>query len=106
MEKAKKAGGMASYNRIEKGPYILLIEVFIYWCAVTALVIATGIYLWHWDGEAEKNKCEAYDTKYTVIEGTVWNSYAYDEATDPNDIIDVQKRFSDILKIYFAYYIT
>jgi hypothetical protein len=63
-EKLKQKPALSLYmNRIEKAPCLLATEVLIYWCAHTALTIATGIILWIFEYQ-EGSACYACNTDY------------------------------------------
>lgn len=102
-DKAKNFGPAA---RIESGPYILLMETLIYWAAHTACAVATGYFLWCWESDEDMNNCKACNNDYEVKSVNNVNTPYYTETCNTDDQIDVQERFSIILKIYFAFFVT
>ena len=67
---ATKTKGMLPSARVEQGPYLLLAEVIVSWCAHTALTIATGYYLWFWENN-EENRCMACNVPYSFDNGHI-----------------------------------
>lgn len=104
MNKLKSRQGSLPSARIQAGGHIILLfEVLFYWAAHTALVVSTAYYLWGVDEESTYGECKACDDKYEYVENV---SVSTCDSIADDHIIDVQKRFSDILKIYFAFFIT
>ena len=103
-----KAQKFLPSSRVKEGYWLLLIETLINWAAHTALVIATAYYLWHPE-EKDENICKACNADYeTYDSGFGFNTIKY---TNPEDcakedqLVDVQERFTTILRIYFAFFI-
>ena len=95
MEKFKS---MSPAARLESGQGLVIfgIQYGLYLSASIALTVATGVYLW--DKETD-NQCYGQNDSKAVLPGIP-------PTVDEDDWIDVSQRFSDILKIYFAVFVT
>jgi hypothetical protein len=100
----------------------MAIQFTLYLAAAIALTVATGYYLWKSEvdnmcsstnSEGDNNewqKAKANDANYYAYKNRGFtdstNPYKYSNYDYDGKVIDVQGRFNQILKIYFAYFVT
>ena len=90
MEKYKSMSPAAKI-KAGQGLAVLAVQYVLYLCASIALTIATGYYLWE------------VETDRTCVASNEENGAP---TNNSDDNFDVNGRFNDILKIYFAFFIT
>ena len=92
---------MMPSKRIESGGrWILFGELIFYWGAYTALTIATAYYLWSDEDKEDYGKSVQCNDEYDSSDCTK------NGICEEDDQVDVQKRFGDILRIYFALFVS
>ena len=92
---------MMPSKRIQAGGrWILFVEYLFYWAAFTALTIATGYYLWS-DEDKDRNQVWACNNEYDSSDCSKNTNIC-----NQDDYVDVQERFGNILRIYFALFVT
>jgi hypothetical protein len=102
---ASLAGGKqySMSSRIKEAKWLVVGEAVFYLLVCTAIVVATGCFLWH--PNESSSKYQGY-----MVCNDVFN---YQEVPDgyaplytPNcDKVDVYARFTSVLRLYFAFYI-
>ena len=82
---------MSARKRVESGNQIrsLSCTFFLWLCASVCIVVSTGIYLWEYDGETS---CKAPNS----------NKHRLAENLYKDKWVDVSRRYSDVLKIFFS----
>ena len=76
-----------------------------YFATYTALTVATGVFLWHPRESESKNAGQVCNEPYTVIVLPTGDQY-YTQPTNCTDTVDVYYRFTTILQLFFAFFIT
>lgn len=99
-------GGGKQYSmssRIKEAKGLVVAEAVFYLLACTAVVVATGYFLWH--PNESSSKYQGYMVcndvfNYQEVPG------GYAPLFNPNcDKVDVYARFTTVLQLYFAFYI-
>lgn len=81
-----KAANMSIVKRVHAGKCLTAFEATIYLSAMTALVVATAVFLWHPKESDSKNEGSmACNKPYTVVESSPYNSFKYDEPCEKDD---------------------
>ena len=101
-----KAQQFSISKRIEQARCLSAFEASIYFASYTALVIATGIFLWHPKEKNPANKA-VFETmcndKY-VVQSTANGNIAF--FNQPcSKTVNVFERFTIVLQLYFAFYV-
>ena len=95
-------------KRVLAGRWLSYIEASIYLVAHTAMIVATGYYLWH-PAESQPINNTTYgavcNDDYTVVAVTADSNSVWFPIDPCTNTVNVYQRFTIILRCYFAFFI-